>query len=103
MFGLLILCFFYVFKIYLFLKMCDHMNELDSMEEYENENFIGISLMESISDDDEWTENNEAPKLVSNEGLTKVQMVAYKRCSISNSNSLTLATRTHRFIKTVVL
>lgn len=59
MFGLLSLCFWFCIYNLFILVMVDRMNELDPVEEYENENSIGISLVEPISDDDDGgIENN---------------------------------------------
>ncbi|KAF5477637.1 hypothetical protein F2P56_004257 [Juglans regia] len=54
--------------------MDNRMNELDPVEEYQNENSTGISLVKPIFDDDV-TANTEAPNTVSNEGPTEVQTV----------------------------
>ncbi|KAG6627219.1 hypothetical protein CIPAW_15G111200 [Carya illinoinensis] len=61
--------------------MGDPVNDVDLVEEYENENSVGISLVEAISDNDRDTaQNSQAPNTVSIEGpSTEVQTVAYKR------------------------
>ncbi|XP_042944560.1 zinc finger BED domain-containing protein RICESLEEPER 2-like [Carya illinoinensis] len=61
--------------------MGDPVNDVDPVEEYENENSVGISLVEAISDNDRDTaQNSQAPNIVSTEGpSTEVQTVAYER------------------------
>ncbi|KAG2667014.1 hypothetical protein I3760_15G092600 [Carya illinoinensis] len=61
--------------------MGDPVNDVDPVEEYENENSVGISLVKAISDNDRDTAQNfQAPNTVSTEGpSTEVQTVAYKR------------------------
>lgn len=47
--------------------------------EFENENFIRISLLEPISDDDGDATNTKTLKTVTNEGPIEVQKVAYEK------------------------
>ncbi|KAF5472187.1 hypothetical protein F2P56_008924 [Juglans regia] len=53
--------------------MDDHVNLVDPVEEYENENSIGISHVDPISDDGGDTTNTDAPNTVSTEDQTEVQ------------------------------
>ncbi|XP_042974692.1 zinc finger BED domain-containing protein RICESLEEPER 2-like [Carya illinoinensis] len=61
--------------------MGDPVNDVDPVEEYENENSVGISLVEAISDNDRDTaQNSQAPNTMSTEGpSTEVQTGAYER------------------------
>ncbi|KAF5481453.1 hypothetical protein F2P56_002101 [Juglans regia] len=62
--------------------MDDRMNLVDPievLEEYENENSIGISHVEPISDDGGDTANTDAPNTVSTEGPIDVQTVVSER------------------------
>ncbi|XP_042988803.1 zinc finger BED domain-containing protein RICESLEEPER 1-like [Carya illinoinensis] len=60
--------------------MGDPVNEVHPVEEYENENSIGISLVEAISDNDGDTANTQAPNTVSTENASiELQTVAYER------------------------
>ncbi|KAG2694267.1 hypothetical protein I3760_08G134200 [Carya illinoinensis] len=60
--------------------MGDPVNEVHPVEEYENENSIGISLVEAISDNDGDTANTQAPNTVSTENASiELQTVANER------------------------
>lgn len=58
--------------------MDDGLNEHDLVEEYENEDSSGISLVELMSDDDGDIADTKLLDIVTNEGPTEVQTVAYK-------------------------
>ncbi|KAG6657286.1 hypothetical protein CIPAW_04G079600 [Carya illinoinensis] len=60
--------------------MGDPVNEVHLVEEYENENSIGISLVEAISDNDGNTANTQVPNKLSTENASiELQTVAYER------------------------
>ncbi|XP_042950036.1 zinc finger BED domain-containing protein RICESLEEPER 2-like [Carya illinoinensis] len=66
--------------------MGDLVNEVDLVEEYENENSVGISLVEAISDNDrDIAQNSQALNTVSTEGpFTEVQTRrVLKFCNVS--------------------